>query len=441
MFFKPFTLPKEPAFQAYSVNILEIGALADGKNDIKPVIDMAMQKVSESGGGHILVPAGEYYCDGPIHFRSNVDLHLEKGAIIRFSNEYKKYLPVVFTRIEGIRCYNYSPLIYGIDLENVAVTGEGILDGNAFAWWDMMHAYMDKTGGVPGKELGEMVKKGVPVEERVFGTPEDALRPYFLQFVRCKNVWIEGVRFIHSPFWTVAPVFCENVIVRGISHKTEKRIGKHISNNTDTVNMDSCKNCLIEDVVVESSCDDNICVKSGRDQDGLETNVPTKNVLVQNCHFTNGGGVVVVGSETSGGIQNVCFRNITGIDCIRGIDVKGAIGRGNVIEDIDFENITIGRCRAGILVGFNRSHNGETDEIPIIRNISLENVSVEQSNVGAKFVGLPDFPVRNLHIKNVRVAGKDVGKIEYVEGLAIDNFHLETSEPVDVTLLGGHVIE
>ena len=156
----------------------------------------------------------------------------------------------------------------------------------------------------------------------------------------------------------------------------------------------------------------------------------------------NGGGVVVVGSETSGGIQNVCFRNITGVDCIRGIDVKGAIGRGNVIEDIDFENITIGRCRAGILVGFTRSSvNGATDDIPIIRNISLENVSVEQSNVGAKFVGLPDFPVRNLHIKNVRVAGEDVGKIEYVEGLTIDKYHLETSEPVDVTLLGGHVIE
>ena len=437
MFFKEFPLPKEPVFPSFSVNIKELGARGDGKSDAKPMIDEAMARCNENGGGHIIIPEGTYFCDGPIHFKSHVDLHLEKGAVIRFSDEYEKYLPVVFVRMEGIRCYNYSPLLYGIDLENIAVTGEGTLDGNGFLWWDLMHEKI-LNGIKPSGKLCDMARDGVPVEARVFGTPEDAIRPYFLQFLRCKNVLIEGVRFIHSPFWTVAPAFCENVIVRGISHKTEKTTKGHTSYNTDTVNMDSCKNCLIEDIVIDSSCDDSICVKSGKDQDGLLMNIPTENVLVRNCRFQNSGGMVVVGSETSGGIRNVCFRNITGIDCIYGIHIKGARGRGNVIENIDFEDIRMERCGEGITIGHVFSHgSGDQDQIPVIRNISLENVTVTESLSGVILRGIPDHPVENLHFKNVQVSGNMVEEISFVEGLHLEGVSLTKNEPFDREVLGG----
>ena len=197
-------------------------------------------------------------------------------------------------RIEGIMCYNYSPLIYGLDLENVAVTGEGVFFGNGEKWWRMY----EENAGI--KDLHNKAQETVPFSDRVYGNGELKIRMNFLQFMNCKNVWIQGVKFMDSPMWTIVPTFCENVLIQGVRIFSRKN-----SHNTDAIDLDSCRNCLVENCEIEASSDDCICVKSGRGPDGRAINKPTENVEVRNCKFMNSGSCFVVGSETAGGIRNV----------------------------------------------------------------------------------------------------------------------------------------
>jgi polygalacturonase len=213
----PFDMPpvEPPSFPDRIFDVQDFGAVGDGETTNTDAIHQAVEACHESGGGIVLIPAGTWLT-GPIHLRSNVNLHLEKDAMVRFSTRFADYLPVVFTRWEGTECYNYSPLIYARDCENVAVTGAGTLDGQGRAWW-----HWKRLQQAAAKTLYDAEFDGIPVEERVYGTEEAALMPQFLQPIQCRNVLIEGVTFVNGPMWTMHPVYCENVLVRRVTVRTE----------------------------------------------------------------------------------------------------------------------------------------------------------------------------------------------------------------------------
>ena len=420
MFFQEFPLPTEPKFNDLSVSIIDFGAIADNKTDVSSAVNNAIKHVSENGGGKVIVPEGEYFSK-PIDMQSNVNLHLEKGAVITFTDEIEDFLPAVFTRIEGVRCYSFHPLIYGSNLENVAITGEGVFNGNGFEWWkrDELKNAGGRSSGAASRDLLKAAADGVPVEKRIYDTLESGMRPYFLQLLYCKNLLIEGVRFINSPFWCVAPTFSENIIIRNISF-----MSPGCAYNTDSVDLDSCRNCLVEGIRVDCSSDDGVVLKSGRDRDGLEVNWPTENVIVRNCEFHNSLGSVAIGSETSGGIRNVYIHDITSDDCNNVIEIKTAPGRGNVIENIVAENMKGNRALGGAAISskWASKSDAELTNIPTIRNILYKDIEVDTAYHGLRLRGYPDYPLQNIHLENVKIGALETTVvIEHIDGMHLNN--------------------
>src|ERR1035437_7037934 len=279
---------RAPQFRNRVFDITKYGAVAG--QDASEAIAKAIDACTKDGGGRVLVPRGDFLT-GPVHLKSHVNLHLDEGSTLLFSNDPKRYLPVVYTRFEGTECMNFSPLIYAFEQTGIAVTGTGMLDGQADEthWWDW------KSRG-SSEKLVAMGEKDVPVAQRVFGEGE-FLRPNFFQPYRCTNVLIEGVSIRNSPMWELNPVLCENVTVRGV------KIDSHGPNN-DGCDPECCKNVLIEQCVF-STGDDCIAIKSGRNRDGRRVNRPSENIIVRDCSMKDGHGGVSLGSECSGGIRNI----------------------------------------------------------------------------------------------------------------------------------------
>ena len=423
MFFKEFELPTEPKFNDLTVNVLDFGAVADNATDASVAINAAISHVSENGGGKVVIPAGEYFSK-PITMQSNVNLYLEKGVRINFTDKLEDFLPVVFTRIEGIRCYSFRPLIYGTNLENVAITGEGTFNGNGRWWWqsdERKNAKGARSSGAASGDLINMAAAGVPIEERIFDTEESGMRPYFLQLLYCKNVWIEGVRFINSPFWCVCPTFSENVIIRNISFLSPK--GSH---NTDSVDIDSCKNVLVEGVRVDCSSDDGVVIKSGRDIDGIEANWPTENVLVRNCYFHCSGGTIAIGSETSGGIRNIHIHDIESVDSNNVVNIKTAPGRGNVIENVVFENIKSNRSISSVTITskywLKSGEEVQFVNMPKVRNILYKNIDIGLCYHGLRVQGWHKYELENIYLENIKIKCiESTAIIENVDGMHLNN--------------------
>jgi polygalacturonase len=290
-----------PRFPPRDVVITAFGASGDGAKDCTGAIREAIAACAAAGGGRVVVPAGTFLT-GAIHLKSRVNLHLSAGATLRFSRDPRHYLPLVFTRWEGVELMNYSAFIYAFEQENIAITGPGILDGNASDthWWPWK-GRDPKAPEAPNQlaaraKLIEMAANGVPVPERVFGEGS-YLRPNFVQPYRCKNVLIEGVTLINSPMWELHPVLCTNVTVRNVT------INSHGPNN-DGCDPESCRDVLIEDCTFDTG-DDCIAIKAGRDADGRRVNTPSENIIVRGCTMKDGHGGVVIGSEVSGGVRNV----------------------------------------------------------------------------------------------------------------------------------------
>ena len=272
----------------------------------------------------MFVPAGRWVT-GPIHLASNIHLHLAEGAELLFSQDFADYLPVVFSRWEGLELMNYSPLVYAKDCENVAITGKGKLDGRGQAWWPWKKTQKDAA-----KRLYDMASAGTPPEKRVFGTPGD-LRPSFIQTVGCKNVLVEGVTISSGPMWTIHPVYSENVIVRRVTVLTD-------GPNNDGLNPDSSKNVLVEDSFF-STGDDCVVIKSGLNEDGWRVGRPSENIVVRRLRGQRGHGGVVIGSEMSGGVRNVFVNDCEFVGTDRGLRIKSMRGRGGVIENMYYQNV------------------------------------------------------------------------------------------------------
>ena len=397
---------KAPTFARRDFNITRFGAKGDGKLDCTEAFRKAIEACSRAGGGRVVVPAG-IFSTGAIHLKSNVNLHVTKDATIRFDPDAKKYLPVVFTRWEGMELMNYSPLVYAFEQKNIAITGAGVLDGNANCenWWPW--AGRQACGWKQGMgsaraartALIEMVAKGTPVSQRVFGEG-GYLRPNFIQPHRCQNVLIEGVTLRNSPMWQLHPLLCTNVIVRRVNIERENPATDATGPNTDGCDPESCKDVLIEDCVFVTG-DDCIAIKAGRNNDGRRVTVPSENIIIRRCQMKDGHGGITLGSEISAGVRNVfamnCNMSSPRLD--HGLRFKNNAVRGGVLENIFCRDITIGEVRhAAITVDFNYEEGAKGSYTPVLRNLQVKNLTSGKSQYAMDLQGFENAPITDVHL-------------------------------------------
>ncbi len=390
-----------PAITGHEFSILDFGAAADGKTDCTAAIARAIDAAAKAGGGRVVVPAGEYLT-GAIHLRSKVNLHLDGSATLKFSTDPNAYLPAVRTRFEGMECWNYSPLIYAYEQQDIAITGEGVLDGQASDdnWW-RWKGRKDGTNNqtVARTRLAKLVAENVPVDERRFGEG-DYLRPSFIEPHRCRNVLIEGVRIRRSPMWEVHPLLCTNVIVRGLHIET------HGPNN-DGCDPESCRDVLIEDTVFDTG-DDCIAIKSGRNNDGRRVGVPTENVIIRRCTMKDGHGGVTIGSEISGGCRNVFVENCTmdSPNLDRAIRFKSNAVRGGVVENIFVRNLKVGTVGdAAVQIDFLYEEGAKGEHEPVVRNLVIERMIVAKAKRVLDIRGFPGAEISGVRLHDSSFAG------------------------------------
>ena len=384
----------------------------------------AVAACHEAGGGRVVVPPGEWLT-GPVHLRSNVNLHVSDGATLGFSTDPGDYLPAVHTRWEGVELMNYSPLIYAFEQENVAVTGGGTLDGRAEGtdWWTWKGPWKDNrhgwAEGMPNQRaardrLFAQAEAGVPVEERVYGTG-DYLRPSFVEFYRCRNVLIEGVTVVRSPMWLLHPTLCTNVIVRGVTARS------HGPNN-DGCNPESCTDVLIEGCSFDTG-DDCIALKSGRNADGRRLAAPIQNVVVRDCTMRDGHGGVVIGSEMSGGARDVfaerCDMDSPNLE--RVLRIKTNSIRGGTVEGIYMRDVTAGQVADAVVrINFLYEEGDAGAFPPTVRGVDVRRVTSERSERALYLVGYPHTPIRDVSLVDCRFSGvAEPNVVEHVEGLVL----------------------
>ena len=380
----------EPKISDHRFLLTNFGAVGDSATDAKPAFEKALLACKEKNGGKIVVPAGVYIVNGPIHLVSNTSLEIQKGAKLVFGTNAADYLPVVPTSWEGTFINSYSPLIYAYRAENVAITGEGIIDGNGkegFSKW------YDKQK--PAQELTrKMNHEDVPLKDRIFGEGS-YLRPQLIQFFECKNILIEGVTITNSPFWCVHLLKSENIIARKVKFDAYNK-------NNDGFDPEYSKNILIEDIDFNNA-DDNVAVKAGRDHEGRKTGVSSENIIIRNCRFKGLHGLVI-GSEMSAGVQNVFVENCTYAGyCKRGIYLKSNADRGGFIRDIYVNDVEFGQVEDGVFITSFYHGEGKGFETDI-RNVFIENLSFKAvSHAGLVIQGYPTKKVSNIHFSNVRI--------------------------------------
>lgn len=373
-------------------------------------IQAAVDRCAALGGGTVRVPAGRWG-SAAIHLKSGIRLFLEKNAVICFSGRPTDYLPPVFTRWEGTECYNYSPLIYADGCENIAVSGEGTLLGNGFAWWHWKKLQQKAADRLCGSEAD-----GIPVSERIYGTEEAALRPSFLQFINCRNVLLENITVLSGPQWTLHPVYCENVIVRGVHVHTE-------GPNTDGLNPDSCRNVLIEDCDFYTG-DDCIAINSGINEDGWRVNRPCENILIRRCRMTGGHGGLVIGSAVSGGVRNVYAHDCDISGTMQGIRLKSMRGRGGYVEHVLFEDIRVSDITheaVTVSMFYPYSTVVPRSETPSsFRDIVIRRVHGSSLKTGIELKGLPERKLSDVRLEDIRLSAPDAFVCADVEGLVMD---------------------
>ncbi|QIP17923.1 glycoside hydrolase family 28 protein [Spirosoma aureum] len=457
-------LPKiaQPVFRKDTVTIIAHGAKPDGVTLNTRAINAAILACSQKGGGVVLVPAG-LWITGPIELKSNVNLHLKKAATLLFTTDKSQYGLVEGT-YEGKRsARNQSPLS-GANLENVAITGQGIVDGNGDVWRAVHKAQLTESqwqekvasGGV----LKEDGKTWYPSEQfkrastenrsmllvagktpQDFADMKDMLRPNLLVLTNCKKVLLEGVTFQNSPAWCLHPLMCQDLTIRNVTTKNPE-----YAHNGDGMDIESCKNFLIEGCTLDVG-DDAICIKSGKDEEGRKRGMPTENGVIRNNTVYNGHGGFVVGSEMSGGARNIFVYNCTFMGTDKGLRFKSVRGRGGVVEHIYAKDIFM-KDIAQEAIFFDMYYfvkfatDGERDERPIVnegtpvfRDMHFENIVCNGAKKGVFIRGLPEMAVKNITMDRlVLQADKGIELID-ASGIRFKNVQLITKSTKPVILV------
>ncbi|MBO4632526.1 MAG: glycoside hydrolase family 28 protein [Lentisphaeria bacterium] len=373
----------------------EIRLTASPGDDIRKKIIQAIEDCSQRGGGRIVLPPGSFRCNGPIHLKSHIELHLSEGTFLKFSPEPDLYLPPVPTRWEGVEIINYSPMIYGNGLTDVAITGKGVLAGGSEIrqlWKDLQKETQERTRCLE--------EQHIPPEKRIFGRG-DLLRQAMLQFINSERILLEDLTLTDNAFWMVHPVYCKNITVRRLKFDC-------MLENNDGIDLDSCENILVEDSVFRNG-DDAVVIKSGRDQDGLRVGRPTRRAVIRNCTFAEVIHGFAIGSELSGGAEDIYVHDINMITVFyEAISFKSTRGRGGVIRNIQVESIKVesaGRHLICIDNDYSNTHHG--DALTLFQDITIRNVFCGKAKNAFRLQGKAEIPLKNIRIENVTAEHAD----------------------------------
>jgi polygalacturonase len=421
----PFKMEKiqEPVFPDFNVNIKDFGAVNDGVTSNTKAFAASIAAVSKNGGGTVVVPEG-FWLTGPIVLKNNVNLYVEKGALIRFTSDYKEY-PLVKTWYEGESAYRAMSPIFADSAENIAITGEGVIDGNGDAWRPIKRNNIlesrwrrlvssggvlseDKTTWFPTEGAFAGSKKNRVLSEKECEDIKVYLRPVLVNLVKCKGILIDGVTFQNPPAWTIHPLLSENIIIRNV-----KVYNEEWQTNADALDVESCRNVLIYNSTFDAG-DDAICMKSGKDAEGRKRSVPTENVIVSHCYVYKGHGGFVVGSEMSGDVRNVKVSNCTFMGTDNGLRFKSTRGRGGVVENIYISDINMVDIeRDAILYDLYYAVRNKDTSVPVadestpcFKNIHMKNIVCKGADRAILFQGLPEMNLENVSIENAVIEAR-----------------------------------
>ena len=429
---------KAPVIPDLSVSLTDFGAVGDGKQLCTSAFEKAVAALSARGGGHLVVPRG-VWLTGPVVLKSNIDLHLEKGAVIQFAADENLY-PIIETSFEGLDTRRCQSPLSARGAQNISVTGQGVIDGNGQYWRPVKHSKVTEahwkqllqSGGIELKkdywvpsegyakgEAGANMNVPNAQTDEEWNAIRRFLRPVMVSFVECKNVLLQGVIFQNSPAWNLHPLMCENVIIDDVLVRNPA-----YAQNGDALDLESCKNALIVNSRFDAG-DDGICIKSGKDKDGRRRGCPCENVVVDGCTVFAGHGGFVVGSEMSGGVRNIMVRSCQFLGTDVGLRFKSTRGRGGIVENIYIRDISMTDIKTDAIT-FNMYYGGKsvaemladgdnpdnttkmpvTEETPIFRNINIKNIVCNDAGRAMEFNGLPEMPIDGITLENVMIQAK-----------------------------------
>lgn len=404
------------AIQAKIYDIKSLGADTSGKVACTDLIKQSIKNASAEGGGTIYFPAGTYLT-AAIHLESNITLDIESGAVLKFSTTFEDYLPFVKVRWEGVFMNSLSPLIYADKAENITIKGRGVIDGQGHTWWKESRRLIDeirKDGKTSAtNKLQQMwldANKGIKVSPYYESTLERKFfRPPFIQFHESKNILIEGITIINSPFWTINPIGCDDLLIHGVTINNPSSNPK--GHNTDGINPESCRNVRISDCFL-SVGDDCITIKSGRDEDGRNYGRPCENITITNCIMLAGHGGVVIGSEMSGGVKKVTISNCVFNGTDAGIRLKSSRGRGGIVEEIRVDNIVMNNIQRNAFI-FDLFYDKDSKEepvserTPVFRNVHISNVTGSDVKKIGYITGINEMPISEISFSNINMVAEN----------------------------------
>jgi polygalacturonase len=439
-----------PVIPDRSVNLTNFDAVGDGVTLNTDAFEKAIAALSAEGGGELIVPPG-YWLTGPIELQSNINLHLERGAFIQFSRDYHLY-PLVVIDMKGEKAVDSTSPISGIGLDNVAITGEGIIDGGGDAWRPMKKEKLSEpewktlvaSGGVtdargtmwwPSKDamnggrLVIMLEKTNCLDPENYEPAHQFLRPKMVRLVGCHKVLLAGVTFENPPNWTVNPALCEDVTIRNINIHNS-----YAAQNSDALDVESCRRVIVRDSIFNAG-DDGICLKSGKDAAGRRMGVPDEDILIEGCTVYHAHGGFVIGSEMSGGMRNIYVDNCSFIGTDNGLRFKSARGRGGVVENIFISNVRMENILANAIdfeMFYENQGTGEAAATPPVdagtpqfRDFRIENLVCRGAHKAIVLGGLPEMPIRNCVLKNVSISAQSGASIFDADGVRFDNVRID----------------
>ena len=450
---------KAPVIPDLSVSLTDFGAVGDGKQLCTAAFEKAVANLSARGGGHLVVPRG-VWLTGPVVLKSNIDLHLEKGAVIQFAADENLY-PIIETSFEGLDTRRCQSPLSARGAQNISVTGQGVIDGNGQYWRPVKHSKVTEahwkqllqSGGIERKkdywvpsegyakgEAGANMNVPNAQTDEEWNAIRRFLRPVMVSFVECKNVLLQGVIFQNSPAWNLHPLMCENVIIDDVLVRNPA-----YAQNGDALDLESCKNALIVNSRFDAG-DDGICIKSGKDKDGRRRGRPCENVVVDGCTVFAGHGGFVVGSEMSGGVRNIMVRSCQFLGTDVGLRFKSTRGRGGIVENIYIRDISMTDIKTDAIT-FNMYYGGKSvaemladgdnpdnttkmpvnEETPIFRNIDIQDIVCTDAGRAMEFNGLPEMPIQGINLKNIVITAKKDATFTNAENVKKDNVNITIS--------------
>ncbi len=430
----PFIVPdvKEPKFPNKTFRITDYGAVGDGQTKNTEAFAKTIKACASAGGGKVVVPAG-LWLTGPIQLKSNINLHVEQGAVVLISPDFEDY-PLLRKTWEGLAAVRCMPPIFGENLKNIAITGSGIFDGSGQAWRPVKRFKMterqwkalvnsggavDNSGKIwwPSQEalngaqiVAELDKRNADVNE--YAAAKQYLRPVMVGLTNCKGVLLDGPTFQNSPAWNIHPAMCENMIIRNITV-----LNPWYSPNGDGLDLESCRNVIVHNCHFDVG-DDAICMKSGKNEYGRKRGRPTENVAIWDCTVYHGHGGFVIGSEMSGCIRNIYVKNCSFLGTNVGIRFKSTRGRGGVVENIYIQDIRMQNIPTEA-IGFNLFYEQTppspeaslefaadpvTEETPRFQNIFMKNIVCNGAANAIYLQGLPEMPVQKIFFENITIS-------------------------------------